>query len=79
MTRKRFWGLRNARTVKLDEWGKKNGFVPNGVSNKKMRPVSGKPLLNFDTAKKLGYGTSYEECWNSEAMKDLRKSLGMEV
>lgn len=79
MTRKRFWGLRNALTVKLDEWGKKNGFVPNGVSNKKMRPVSGKPLLNFDTAKKLGYGTSYKECWNSEAMKDLRKSLGMEV
>ena len=79
MTRKRFWGLRNALTVKLDEWGKKNGFVPNGVSNKKMRPVSGKPLVNFPLGKELGYGTSYDECWNSKAMKDLRKSLGMEV
>lgn len=79
MTRKKFWGLRNATVVLLDEWGKKNGFVPNGVSRKKMRPVSGKPLLNFEFGAANGMGTSYKEAWNSEAMKDFRKSLGMEV
>ena len=79
MTRKRFWGLRNALHIKLDEWGKKNGFVVNGATYRKLRPVSGKPLIDFEKGKELGYGTSYDEAWNSKAMKDLRKSLGIEV
>lgn len=79
MTRKRFWGLRNALHVKLDEWGKENGYVVNGVGYKKARPVSGKPLLNFEKGKELGIGTSYDEAWNCKAVKDLRKSLGMEA
>lgn len=79
MTRKRFWRLRNATTVRLHAWAKENGLESSGISDKAMRPVSGKPLVNFPLGKKLGYGTSYDECWNSAAMKDLRKSLGMEV
>lgn len=76
MTRKRFWKLRNALSVHLDAWAKENGFPYSGVSNKAMRPVSGKPLVNF--GKHPEYGTSYEECWNNDAMKTLRKSIGME-
>ena len=79
MTRKRYWRLRNALNVRLEEWGRKNGFSPKGTDNKAMRPVSGKPLVNFELGKKLGFGTSYAECWNCEAMVKLRKSLGMEV
>jgi len=80
MTRKRFWGLRNALTVRLHEWAKENGMpAPSGVSDKKMRPENGKPLVNFEKGKELGFGTSYAECWESQGMTSLRKSLGMEV
>ena len=78
MTRKRFWGLRNALSVRLNEWAKANGLPSTpGLSDKKMRPVSGKPLVSFENADKYGYGKSYKECWDSDAMKKLRKNLGM--
>ena len=78
MTRKRFWGLRNAFSVRLNEWAKANGLpVPSGVCEKKMRPVSGKPLVNFEKGEELGFGTSYKECWNSSGMTTVRKGLGM--
>jgi len=78
MTRKRFWGLRNAFSVQLNEWAKANGLpAASGVCEKKMRPVSGRPLVNFENGKELGYGTSYEECWNCPAMATVRKNLGM--
>jgi len=80
MTRKRFWGLRNALSVRLNEWAKENGHQPaSGLSDKNMRPVSGKPLVNFDMCRKYGQGTSYKEAWNSPAMRDLWKNLGMEA
>lgn len=79
MTRKRFWGLRNALSVKLIEYAKKNGMPYSGISDRAMRPVSGKPLVEFKDGKRLGFGTSYDECWNSEAMRNLRKAFGMEV
>jgi len=78
MTRKRFWGLRNALTVNLYRWARENGMEYSGLSDKKMRPVSGKPLVDFSIADKHGFGKSYKECWNSKTMKDLRKSIGME-
>ena len=78
MTRKKFWGLRNALTVKLYAWAKENGLPYSGISDRAMRPVSGKPLVNFEFGAKYGFGTSYEECWNSKCMKDLRKNLGMD-
>ena len=78
MTRKRFWGLRNALNVRLNEWAKKNGGVcPSGVSDKALRPVKGKPLLNFDLARKNGWPTSYDGQWNSPEFKSFRQGLGM--
>ena len=77
MTRKRFWGLRNALSLRLDAWAIENGHGKvSGVSNKKCRPVSGKPLVKFDPNN--GFGMSYKEVWNSKTMRDLRKALGME-
>lgn len=76
MTRKRFWGLRNALTARLMAWAKENGLPASGVSDKGCRPVSGKPLVNFNPNN--GFGMSYKDVWNSKAMRDLRKSLGME-
>lgn len=76
MTRKRFWGLRNALTIRLHKWARENGLPCSGISNKAMRPVSGKPLVNFCPGN--GFGMSYDEVWNSKAVKDLRKKLGME-
>jgi len=78
MTRKRFWGLRNALNVRLDAWSRENGMKVSGKSNRTMRPVSGRPLVNFDYSRKNGLGTSYDERRNCEAMVNLRKSLGME-
>jgi len=77
MTRKRFWGLRNALDVRLSEWGKKNmGRCPSGVTTKELRPVSGKPLINFDKAEEFGMKcSSYKEAW--DAIADLRRGLGM--
>ena len=76
MTRKRFWRLRNALNVRLNEWGKANmGGCPSGVTDKKLRPVSGKPLVNMEAAKRSGYGTSYAEC--GEGLMFLRDGLGM--
>lgn len=78
MTRKRFWGLRNALSVRMNEWAKENGLPPaSGLSDKKMRPVSGKPLVNFNVCREYGCGTSYKDAWNSPAMRDLRKNIGM--
>lgn len=76
MTRKRYWRLRYALNVRLHEWGKENmGGCPSGVSFKKLRPVSGKPLFDMDVAKRNGFGTSYAELW--EGAKALRDGLGM--
>ena len=79
MTRKRFWGLRNALAARLHTWAKENGLPASGISDRAMRPVSGKPLINFSVAKDLGIEASYKAAWNCKAMRDLRKSLGMEV
>ena len=76
MTRKRFWGLRNALTVKLHEWAKANGLPSSGVSDRAMRPVSGKPLVKLGSHPE--FGKSYDECWNSEALISFRKAIGME-
>ena len=75
MTRKRFWGLRNAMTVRLHAWAKANGLPDSGIHDRAMRPVSGKPLVKFGTP---GFGMSYDAVWNSDALRKLRKSLGME-
>ena len=76
MTRKRFWRLRNAMNVKLDMWAEANmGGKPSGVSYKRLRPVSGKPLVKFDPNN--GFGMSYDEVWNSNATRFLRDGLGM--
>ena len=77
MTRKRFWGLRNALVVELNKWAKANGFDRPGTSDKSMRPVSGVPLVKFGEGPEPW--TSYDECWNGKAIKGLRKTLGMEV
>lgn len=78
MTRKRFWRLRNALNVRLNEWGKANmGGCPSGVTDKKLRPVSGKPLLDFELARKNGWPTSYAGQWNSPEFKSFRQGLGM--
>ena len=72
MTRKRFLKLRFALTIALRTWAKENGYPDYTKDTKAMRPVSGKPLVNFD-----GLGVkSYAECWNM--MNDLRKVIGME-
>lgn len=76
MTRKRFWGLRNALAVELNKWGKAHGCGRSGTIDKSMRPVSGVPLVTFGKGPEPW--TSYDECWNCKAMKDLRKTLGME-
>ena len=75
MTRKRFNALRRALTVKMHAWAKANGLPDSGVNDKEMRPVSGKPLVNFGNA---SFSNSYSGCWNCDAMVKLRKSLGME-
>lgn len=78
MTRKRFWGLRNALNVRLNEWGKTHmGGCPSGIGDKAMRPVSGKPLIDFKKAKEMGLdlGTSYKEAW--EKLAGFREGLGM--
>ena len=77
MTRKRFWGLRNALNVRLNEWSKEaNGCCPSGITDKDLRPKSGKPLVDFEKGKRLGI-SSYDDCWNSAGMIEMRKSLGM--
>ena len=76
MTRKRYWRLRNALNVRLNEWGKANlGGCPSGVTDKALRPVSGKPLFDMEAAKRKGLPTSYAELW--ESAKALRDGLGM--
>ena len=76
MTRKRFWGLRNALNVRLNEWAKgMYGECPSGESEKALRPKAGVPLIDFKKSKELGYGDSYKECW--ERMKEFRSGLGM--
>ena len=76
MTRKRFWRLRNAMIVKTREWANERGMGYSGTRDKATRPVSGKPLVNFGT--EYLPETSYAEVWNSEAMRTLRKVIGME-
>lgn len=78
MTRKRFWRLRNAENVRLREWAKDNlGGCPSGVSDKTLRPVSGKPLVDFREGVRLGFGSSYKEVWESSGNKALRGGLGL--
>ena len=53
------------------------GGCPSGVSDKKLRPVSGKPLLDFELARKNGWPTSYAGQWNSPEFVNFRQGLGM--
>ncbi len=66
MTRKRFWKLRNALNVRLNEWAKENlGGCSSGITDKALRPVSGKPLVDFKVARERGFGSSYKELWEN--------------
>jgi hypothetical protein len=80
MTRKRFWKLRNALNTRLYEWAKTQpdlDKINEGASMKAMRPVSGKPLVDFG-CRTLEYIRSYDDVWNMDGMRDLRKNLGMD-
>lgn len=73
MTRKRFWGLRNAMYLKMMEYFKANGHPEFMNASRNLRPVSGVPLVNFGAN---GIPTSYKECW--AMLEPTRKMVGME-